>query len=134
MVESEIAPATREFAERLLAYETALVPALEVEDSDTCRVCEKLRLALDDLLGSGAYRFIAAEALYSAKIEAPGLASVELRPNGLIEGLSGESRLANSTLIAHLISFMEMIIGATVTLWLLDDIWPMLRSSTVDSE
>jgi hypothetical protein len=133
MIEGGVSRATREFAERLLAYETALDRTLETGGSDTCLVCEKLRRSLDDLLGPDAYSSIAARALDSARLEAPVLTSVEIREDGSIEGLSGEARRANSTLIAHLIGLMDTFIGETVTLWLLDDIWPTLRGSKVDA-
>jgi hypothetical protein len=127
MIEGGVSCTKRELAERLLVCETALSQTLESYGSDTCHVCEKLRRAIDDLLGPGAYSSIAARALDQAKLEAPILTSVEIREDGVIEGLSGEARLANSTLIAHLIGLMDAFIGETVTLWLLDDIWPTLR-------
>jgi hypothetical protein len=76
MIEGGVSQTAREFADRLLVYETASSPTLETEGSDTCRVCEKLRRALGELLGPDAYSSIAARALDSAKLEAPVLTSV----------------------------------------------------------
>jgi hypothetical protein len=117
---------TRDLAERLLAYEAALDRTLQGESSDTCHVCEKLRRSLERLLGADAYTLLVARALGFAKLEVPILQSVQVRANGSIEGLTGEAINGNGILIAHLIGLMETFIGETVTLWLLDDVWPTL--------
>lgn len=117
---------TRDLAERLLDYEAAFDHTLQGKSSDTCQVCEKLRRSLERLLGADAYSLLVARALALAKLEAPILHSVQVTENGSIEGLTGEAINGNGILIAHLIGLMETFIGETVTLWLLNDIWPTL--------
>jgi hypothetical protein len=121
-----VTPATRELAERLLAHEAALERTLKDESFDTCHVCEKLRRSLERLLGPDAYSSLATLALALAKLEAPILDSVQVTESGSINGLTGEAVNANSILIAQMIGLMKTFIGETVTLWLVDDIWPSL--------
>jgi hypothetical protein len=119
-------PATRDLAERLIAYEAALNRTLQEESSDTCLVCEKLRRSLERLLGPDAYSSLVARALALAKLEAPVLNLVQATENGSIKGLTGEAIKANGVLIAHLLGLMETFMGEAVTVWLLDDLWPTL--------
>ena len=129
MSKGGVSSTTRDLAERLVAYEATLDRTLQGENSDTCHVCEKLRRSLESLLGPDAYSSLATRALALARLEAPVLDSVRVRENGSIKGLTGEATKANGILIAHLIGLMERFIGHTVTLWLLDDIWPTLPAS-----
>ncbi|SEB53067.1 hypothetical protein SAMN05443244_0985 [Terriglobus roseus] len=124
-----MSPATRELAERLIAHEAALDLSLRGESSDTCRVCEKLRRSLEKHLGPGAYSSLATLALGLAKREAPILEAVQITESGSIKGLTGEAVNANSILIAQFIELMKTFIGETVTLWLVDDIWPGLPTT-----
>jgi hypothetical protein len=129
MTEGEVSPATRDLAERLLAHEAAFDHTRRNDSSDTCHVCEKLRRSLERLLGPDAYSSLAARALALAKLEAPILASVQVTESGAIDGLTGEAVSANNILVAQLIGLMETFIGETVTLWLVDDIWPSLPTA-----
>ncbi|WP_212733137.1 hypothetical protein [Terriglobus roseus] len=64
-----------------------------------------------------------------AKREAPILEAVQITESGSIKGLTGEAVNANSILIAQFIELMKTFIGETVTLWLVDDIWPGLPTT-----
>jgi hypothetical protein len=136
MSKDGVSPATRDLANRLLAYEAALDRTLQDGSSNTCHVCEELRRSLESLLGPDAYSSLATRALALAKLEAPApaLASVQVIDNGSIEGLTGEATKANGILVAHLIGLMERFIGHAVTLWLLDDTWPTLSDSPMNAQ
>ena len=94
-------------------------------------MCEKLRRSLETVVGPEAYRSLVARALILAKREAPILDAVQVEDDGSIKGLTGEAVKANDILIAHLIRLMETFMGETVTLWILNDIWPHLPGSRI---
>ena len=123
---------TQDLADRLLVYEAALDRTHQLELSETCHVCEKLRRSLGTLLGPDAYYALAARALSMAKREAPTLNAVQVKADGSIKGLIGEAAEANNILVAHLIGLMVNFIGETVTLWLLNDMWPNLPGDRID--
>lgn len=125
------ARSTHGLAERLIAYEAALDRTSQEGLSDTCRVCERLRRALSTLLGPDGYRILMARALILAKREAAQLVDVAVNDDGSIEGLIGKATEANAVLIAHFLELMRTFIGETVTVWLLNDIWPDLPGPQV---
>ncbi len=116
-------------AERLIAYEATLDRTSQADLGDTCHVCERLRRALSTLFGPDGYRTLMARALIRAKREAPSLTDVKVNNDGSIEGLTGKATEANAVLIAHFVEIMKTFIGETVTVWLLNDIWPDLPGS-----
>lgn len=123
-----VSATARSLTQRLMAHEATLDVSLGGEMSDTCPVCEKLRLVLSSVLGLDSYLFLLAQALTSAKHEASSLASVSVLDDGSIKGLSGEAAMATAVLLAHLLDSMEIIVGETVTRWILSDAWPELVS------
>jgi hypothetical protein len=54
---------------------------------------------------------------------------VKVNEDGSIDGLTGKATEANAVLIAHFVEIMKTFIGETVTVWLLNDIWPDLPGS-----
>ena len=118
-------------AERLIAYEATLDRTSQANLADTCHVCERLRRALSTLFGPDGFRILMARALILAKREAPQLVDVEVNDDGSIEGLTGKATEANAVLIAHFVELMETFIGETVTVWLLNDIWPDLPGAPI---
>ena len=123
-----VSATARSLTQRLMAHEATLDVSFGGEMSDTCPVCEKLRLVLSSVLGLDSYLFLLAQALTSAKHEASSLASVSVLDDGSIKGLSGEAAMATAVLLAHLLDSMEIIVGETVTRWILSDAWPELVS------
>ena len=111
-------------AQRVMEHEAALEGSLHAENTDTCPVCEKLRIFLSTTLGLDSYRVLLARALTSAKHEAPTLAAVSVRDDGSIEGLTGEAATASIVLVAHLLGSMETVVGEIVTRWIMSDLWP----------
>ena len=119
-----VSATARSLTQRLMAHDAALDASTPAEKVDTCPVCEKLRIFLSTVLGLDSYRFLLAQALTSAKHEAPSLAEVSVLNDGSIEGLIGEAATVSGVLIAHLLSSMETVVGETVTRWILSDVWP----------
>ncbi len=123
--------ATHDLVERLIAYEAALDRTSQESLSDTCHVCERLRRALSTLFGADGYCTLMARALLRAKREAPSLTDVKINDDGSIEGLTAKATEANAVLIAHFVELMKTFIGETVTVWLLNDIWPDLLGAPI---
>lgn len=122
---------TRALAERLIAYEVTVDRTSQTDFFDTCHVCERLRLALAKLFGLDGYCMLMARALILAKREAPQLIDVKVDDDGSIEGLTGEATEATGMLISHFLELMKTFLGETVTVWLLEDIWPDLPGSSI---
>ena len=121
----------RDLADRLLVYEAALDRKHQAELAETCHVCEKLRRSLGTLVGPEAYYSLLTHALSAAKRETSVLHAVQINPDGSIDGLFGEATEATNLLVAHLIGLVVTFIGATVTLWLLKEIWPNLPGERI---
>ena len=106
-----------------------------MEDIDVVsRVCDKLRRPLTALAGVAGFRSLLARALTLAKQESPVLSSLEVKPDGSLQGLNGEAAQAGAVLIAHLLGLMITFIGESITLRLLHDVWLDLPDSEVKFE
>lgn len=127
MIRTEINPAAVKIAQRLVAHEKG-VPTVAAEDRFvTCRVCEKLRRPLLQLVGTAGVSSLYRRALALAKREVPALGEVEVVDDGSLVGLEGEAAAAGPVLIAHVIQLLLTFIGESLTLKLLEDIWPDLQ-------
>ena len=134
MMRSADFPTTRDLARRLLASEAAETSP-SMEDIDVVsRVCDKLRRPLTALAGVAGFRSLLARALTLAKQESPVLSSLEVKPDGSLQGLNGEAAQAGAVLIAHLLGLMITFIGESITLRLLHDVWLDLPDSEVKFE
>ena len=94
------------------------------------RVCEKLRRPLTILAGAAGSHSLLLRALTLAKREAPGLGVVRVTADGLLKDGDVELYLDNHygeeevVLVAHLLGLLFTFIGETLTLRLMDDVWP----------
>jgi hypothetical protein len=125
MSRDDMNPEIKALAQRLIHHDAGLTS--QAEDAEfMCRVCEKLRRPLTSLAGKAGFVSLLGRALTLAKREAPALSAVQVRPDGLLEGLSGETVEANPILVACLLSLLFTFIGEHLTMRLLQDIWPDL--------
>ena len=92
-----------------------------------CRVCEKLRQPLGNLVGSRGFTSLLQRALTLAQRESPALGGVEVTADGSLVGLEGAAAEASPMLVAHLIQLLITFIGEGLTLTLLQDIWPEIK-------
>jgi hypothetical protein len=107
---------------------TAVPPFIAAEDAlATCRVCEKLRRPLSNLVGRAAFTSLLQRALTLAKRESPALSGVEVRDDGSLSGFEGAATASRPVLIAHLIQLLITFIGEGLTVTLLLDNWPELK-------
>jgi hypothetical protein len=134
MTRSADTPTTRELAQRLLACEAVEAGTANADTQAVYRVCDKLRRPLTTLAGAAGFRSLLARALTLAKQESPVLSGWEVRSDGSLEGLNGETAQSGAVLIAHLIGLMVTFIGESLTLRLLHDVWLDLPDSEVKFE
>ena len=121
-------------ARQLLAFETALSPAGS-DAPPVVRVCEALRRPLCVLAGTAGFRALLARALALARPGVPPLGAVSIRPDGSLAGLSDLSEQdhleADVVLISQLLGLLAVLIGESLTLTILIDVWPDLRNHDV---
>jgi type IV secretory pathway VirB2 component (pilin) len=134
MTRSADTPTTRELARRLLAYEAAEAGTAKADTQAVCRVCDKLRRPLTTLAGAAGFRSLLARALTLAKQEAPLLGAWEVKSDGSLQVLTGETAQSGAVLIAQLIGLMITFIGESLTLRLLHDVWLDLPDAEVKFE
>lgn len=124
--------AKRDLALRLLAYEAAADKSSMPTESGAFRVYEKLRRSLCALAGVAGFRSLASRALTLAKTEAPGLSAVQVTADGSLEGFGDiEGRIDKDQaseggviLVDQLLGLLLTFIGETLTLRLMQDVWP----------
>jgi hypothetical protein len=115
---------TRDFAQRLLAFQVIAGKSSEPTEFAAFRLCEALRQPVCALAGVVGFRALLARALALARAESPNLSVVQVAENGSFKGLdefrpqtnSDQAREAGVILIAHLIELLLVFIGAGTTL------------------
>jgi hypothetical protein len=130
-------PETKSLARSLLAYEAAADQTSELEPV-AIRVCGKLRGPLCALAGVASYRSILARALTLATAEAHSLRALQVTPDGYLQGF-GELALQSDPqqasegdvlFTAQLLGLFLSLLGAAVTLQLVEDVFPNLTVTT----
>jgi hypothetical protein len=119
-----------DFTQRLLAYEDVVGDPSGVNNSSAFRASEKLRRSLCILAGIHGYRTLLVRALTLAKRKAGSLSTVQVKPDGSLEGLgdlsNDQAAEAGLTLIAQLLELLETFVGGSLTRTLAHDVWPDL--------
>jgi hypothetical protein len=126
------AAAVQDFARKLLAQETDASAPLEPGMYATLRAVEKLRLHLGKLVGVSGYQALLARSLALARTEAPWLDAVQIKADGSLDGFvetalqqhPEEATEGGVILLAQLLGLLITLIGETLTLRLVADIWP----------
>jgi hypothetical protein len=134
MNRNEISTEVRDLARRLLSFESTAENLSDANTFAALIVSEKLRRPLSTLAGTAGFRSLLMRALTLAKREAEVLDGVQVKEDGSLEGLNGEETEAGVVLIAHLVGLLETFIGESLTLRLLNDIWPNLSGVDTNSE
>jgi hypothetical protein len=124
----------RDFAKRLMDYETSRNKSSETKNPATFLVGEKLRPHLAALMGNVGFRALLSRALVLANVEVPWLRAVHVKADGSLEGLDEldakvdpeEISERGVVLLAQLLGLLVAFIGETLTLRLVRDIWPNL--------
>ena len=122
-----------DFARRLIAYEAESSKSGEGKDSRAFGVCEKLRSPLSRMTGVACFRSLLSRALALAGGEAPWLRALHIKADGTLEGLEeleiAEEKIVSGevVLVARFIGLLVTFIGPTMTLELLQDVWPKME-------
>ena len=122
----------RDFAERLIAYETKGNKSSET--AAIFLVGEKLRLHLTALMGNVGFRALLSRALALANAEVLWLRAVHVKADGTFEGLDelgaqvGPEKIAEGSvvLLAQLLGLLVAFIGGSLTLQLVREMWPKI--------
>ena len=130
----------REFAGRLIAYETKVNKAYATRPQAAFPVVEKLRPQLANLLGNAGFRALLARSLALANEEVPWLRALHVNSDGFLDGLDErEAKVAADetfegrvVLLAQLLGLMVAFIGEGLTLQLVRDGWPKLPTNNFD--
>jgi hypothetical protein len=125
-------PKLKQFAERLLAHETASGKSAGGDGEAAFRICEKLRVSLGRLMGVAGYRSLFSRAVALAGADVPWLRGLHIQGDGTFESLAERKSKLNDqqiavgevALVAELLGLMVTFIGPTLTLQLMHDVWP----------
>jgi hypothetical protein len=125
----------RSLAKSLIVQEMSSKSA-GVSGLATFHVIEKLRPHLAKLLGKDGFRALVTRAIELASVEFSWLDAIRVKPEGTLEGLEWPPPQIDSTefldgklaVLAQLIGLLVALIGPNLTVTLVADIWPKLRS------
>ena len=130
----------RNFAERLVAYETRGKKSSATKTPAAFPVCDKLRPHLATLVGNAGFRALLSRALALANEEVAWLRAVHVKADGSLEGLEelhtqldpDEWFEGRVVLIAQLLGLLVAFIGENLTFRLVREIWPKVRLDDLD--
>ena len=130
----------RDFAGRLIAYETKGNKLSEIKTAGVFLVGEKLRLHLTALMGNVGFRALLSRALALANTEVPWLHTVHVKADGSFGGLDelgaqvGPEKIAEGSvvLLAQVLGLLVAFIGERLTLSLVREIWPRIPLHDLD--
>ena len=129
--------ASQNLARRLIALEAARDPSAGLVGT-VGRACERLRVPLAKFVGVDGFRSLLSRALAMAKAEAPSLDTVQLRPDGSLEGFDGlkqtQDAEAGVIVLAQLLGLLVTFIGEPLMLRLVRDAWPDSIVTTLFAE
>ena len=137
---SRATPQMRNFAKRLMAFETGGKKAYPEKILLAFRVCEKLRRHLVTFMGPIGFQTLLARALALAAGEISWLRRVRVKPDGTLEGLEelqtqldpDEMFDGGVVLLAQLLGLLVAFIGGNLTLRLVREVWPKVPLDDLD--
>jgi hypothetical protein len=123
----------RDFAERLIAYETANGDASAATEPAAFRIGEKLRSHLAVIIGKAGCGAFVARGLALAAAEVPWLRAMQVEADGFLVG-GGEWKAVppeamaqgSVVLVAQLLGLLVAFIGEDLTLRIVHGVWPKL--------
>src|SRR5665647_2970434 len=129
---SRATPKMRDFAERLIVYETRENKSSETKTQAAFLVGEKLRPQLAALMGNVGFRALLSRALALSNAEIPWLRAVHVNADGSFQGLDelgaqvGPDEIFEGkvVLLAQLLGLLVAFIGELLTRRLVRDVWP----------
>ena len=133
-------PGMRDFAKRLIAYETSGNKSSETKTPAAFYVSDKLRPHLVTLMGNVGFGALLSRALALANSEVRWLSAVHVKADGSLEGLEGlhaqldpdEFFEGKVVLLAQLLGLLVAFIGESLTLRLVREVWPKVPLNDLD--
>jgi len=130
----------RDFAERLIVYETKGNKSSETKTAVVFLVGEKLGPHLATFMGNVGFSALLSRALVLTNAEVPWLRAVHVKADGSLEGLDGLGAQVNPAeifegrvvLLAQLLGLLVAFIGEKLTLSLVHQIWPKIPLHDLD--
>jgi hypothetical protein len=130
----------RDFAERIIAFETRENRSSRPQVPVAFPVSDKLRQHMASIMGTTGFHALLARALKLTEAEVPLLRAVQLRADGSLEGLdelevqADPQELAKGRviLLAELLGLLVVFIGEILTLRLVREVWPQLSLNDLD--
>ena len=137
---SRATPKMRDFAERLIAYETKRNKSSETKTAAVFFVGEKLGQHLAAFMGKVGFSALLSRALVLANAEVPWLRAVHVKADGSLEGLDGLGAQVNPAeifegkvvLLTQLLGLLVTFIGEKLTLRLVRELWPKISLNDLD--
>lgn len=137
---SRVTPQMRNFAERVIAFETRGNKSSETKTQTAYLVSEKLRPRLATLMGSTGFRALLSRSLALAHPEAAWLRAVHVKADGSLEGLDALEAQVDPdemfggcvVLLAQLLGLLVAFVGENLTFQLVRDVWPKLSLHDLD--
>jgi hypothetical protein len=130
----------RDFAGRLIAYETRRNKSSETKTPAACLVIDKLRPQLATLMGSLGFRALLSRALALAVAEFPWLRTVQVKPEGSLEGFDELGTQVDpdeifegcAVLLAQMLGLLVAFIGEGLAVRLVREVWPKLSPNILN--
>jgi hypothetical protein len=137
---STVSPSIQNLTRRLIAIESARTDPSDAHARGAVRVLEKLRAPLSRLAGAAGFRSLLSRALTLAKAEDASLNGVQVRPDGTLEGPTGDCHGPDAAagedggarVVAYLLVLLVTFIGEPLTLRLVRDAWPDAPANEMD--
>jgi len=137
---SRATPQMRDFAERLIAFETRGKKSSGTKTPAAFQVFEKLRPHLATLMGKGGFRALLARALALASADVLWLSALHVKADGSLEQLEDLKAQVDPkeivegcvVLVTELLGLLVAFIGDDLTLRLVREAWPKLPLNKLD--
>ena len=131
---SRVSPAFRSFAAHLIAQDAKSISASRSGPLGAFPVIDKLRAPMTNLMGGTGFSALISRSLTLATADIPALRGVQLKPDGVWEGLEAiDAQLgtdgfleARVVVLAQLLGLLVAFVGEALTLRLMAEIWPNL--------
>lgn len=133
-------PEMRDFAERLIAYETKINKSSEIKIPAACLVIGNLRPHLATLMGDVGFHALLSRALTLANAKVTWLRAVHVKEDGTFNGFNEvEAEIGSDeifegcvVLVAQLLGLLAAFVGNDLTLRLVHEAWPKLPLNDLD--
>jgi hypothetical protein len=126
------APLAREIARLIVSVEASGDNSAEAQARAVLRGCEKLRVQLTSVVGTGGYVALASRALALARVDRGLPPTVRITENGSLEGLAEfasnlqpfVAETDAQAIVAQLLNLLLAFIGEALVLGLIRNVWP----------